>query len=122
MSRDNDRHVLVVDDNLELADNIAEFLGMCGFVAEVAGSAEEALARPRPGSKQRVVADFRLPGINGLAMIKAMHGAGTRLHAIVISADVDDGIVADVRAAGAAFLPKPISFDALHQFIAQAPW
>jgi len=122
VSSQDTRHVLIVDDNLELADNIAEFLSMCGFVAEVACRAEEALARPPSGRQRTVVADFRLPGINGLAMIKAMHGTGARVHAIVISADIDDAVVADVRAAGAAFLPKPVSFDALHDFVTQAPW
>ena len=37
--------VLVVDDNLDLAENIAEILGLRGFVAVIATSAEEALPR-----------------------------------------------------------------------------
>ena len=36
------RQVLIIDDNLSLAENIAEILQLDGHITRVAGSAEEA--------------------------------------------------------------------------------
>ena len=38
----NSRQVLIIDDNLSLAENIAEILQIDGHTTRVAGSAEEA--------------------------------------------------------------------------------
>ncbi len=56
------RSVLIVDDNQDLAENIAEILSMRGYTTEIATSAEEALPKAIPDGPWLLVTDYRLPG------------------------------------------------------------
>jgi hypothetical protein len=42
---------------------------------------------------------------------------GFHVSAIVISAFTDDGTIADAKSAGAAFLSKPVDFEALGRLV-----
>jgi CheY-like chemotaxis protein len=111
------RRILIVDDNLGLAENIAEILEMNGHVTEVAVSAEEALSKFGPLPPDVVVTDYRLPGINGASLVRHLGGMGVRVNAIVISAFTDEGTIEDAKSAGAAFLAKPVDFAALGRLV-----
>ena len=52
--------ILVVDDQIALAENIAEILQGIGFETDVAESAEDALERIGRGGITAVVTDFKL--------------------------------------------------------------
>src|SRR4051812_6411055 len=69
------RSVLIVDDNQDLAENIAEILSMRGFATEIATSAEEALPKALPDGPGIVVSDFRLPGMSGADLIREIRRA-----------------------------------------------
>lgn len=109
--------VLIVDDNLEFAENIAEILEIEGFLTEVSGSAEEALPRALAEEVATVVTDFRLPGMTGAELVDQVRRHRQHLHAVVISAYSDEATVTAARAAGAAFLPKPLDFALLTRFV-----
>jgi DNA-binding response OmpR family regulator len=59
-------HVLIVDDDRDHAESIAEILEMRGFEVELAFSGEEAVARFRDVDFDIVLMDIKLPGINGV--------------------------------------------------------
>jgi DNA-binding NtrC family response regulator len=106
--------VLVVDDHLDLAENLAEILEGVGYQAVVAGSAEEALERVAAGDIAAVVTDFRLPGRNGVELLAELNRRDQRLPAVVISAFTDEKAVEEARRAGAAdVLVKPVPLDRL---------
>jgi DNA-binding response OmpR family regulator len=106
--------ILVVDDQLPLAENIAEVLQGLGFETEVAASAEDALAIIRKGGVTAVVTDFRLPDKSGADLIAEIRRAGERIPALVMSAYTDERTVEQSHAAGAwLFLPKPVPLDVL---------
>jgi len=117
--------VLVVDDQLELAENIAEVLESVGFETEVATSAEVAIARVREGGLSALITDFKLPGRTGADLIGELRRAGHRIPALVMSAYTDDGTIQASEIAGAwLFLPKPVPLPALmkaFEALAQAP-
>ena len=117
MADGTQRRILIIDDNLGLAENIAEILEMHGYRTEVAGSAEEALSKVGPPPPDVVVTDYRLPGINGASLVRELGGMGFHVSAIVISAFTDDGTIEDAKSAGAAFLPKPVDFEALGRLV-----
>jgi DNA-binding NtrC family response regulator len=107
-------HILVVDDQIELAENIAEVLQGLGFETDVASSAEEALAIIRRGGVTAVVTDFKLPGKSGADLIGDIRRAGERIPALMMSAYTDEQTIAQSHAAGAwLFLPKPVPLDVL---------
>jgi CheY-like chemotaxis protein len=112
--------VLVVDDNVGLAENIAEFLENEGYLTEVAASAEEALPRACAGDVDVVIADFRLPGLSGADLVARLREARTPFLAVVISAHNDQTTVEAARAAGATFLAKPIDLGRLGRYLSDA--
>jgi DNA-binding response OmpR family regulator len=114
------KSVLIVDDNQDLAENIAEILSMRGFATEIATSAEEALPKALPDGPGMVVTDYRLPGMSGADLIRAIRQVRSTVRAIVISAYTDDRTIAAARSAGAEFLPKPVDFASLSDLLAVA--
>ena len=101
--------VLVVDDHVDLAENIAEILTSAGHRALVATSAEEALRLFETGEIIGLITDFRLPGRNGAELIAEIRRRGSHIPAVVMSAFTDDETIGLARTAGALdVLPKPI--------------
>lgn len=109
--------VLIVDDNVGLAENIAEILEIDGHTTVVAASAEEALAKAPKSEPQVLVTDYRLPGINGADLVKRFTQMGVRVRAVVISAYTDERTIREAKDAGADFIAKPIDFRRLSQFV-----
>ena len=64
------KRILIVDDSVGLAENIAEILELDGHVPIVAASAEEALANTEPPPPEVIVTDYRLPGLSGAARVR----------------------------------------------------
>lgn len=120
--------ILIVDDQVALAENIAEVLQSVGFQTELAASAEEGLARVAQGGISAVVTDFRLPGATGAQLTEELRRAGHRMPVLMMSAYTDEATIEQSRAAGAwLFLPKPVplptligAFDSLAQQPASA--
>ncbi|HXT99399.1 MAG TPA: response regulator [Polyangia bacterium] len=113
-------NVLVVDDNQDLAENIAEILTLHGFTATIAASAEEALPKALPDGPTVVVTDYRLPGMTGAELVQRIREQRHTVRAVVISAYTDDNTVAAAKAAGAAFLSKPVDLGALSSILTAA--
>jgi len=110
--------VLIVDDNQDLAENIAEILSMRGYTTEIATSAEEALPKALPDGPGILVTDYRLPGMSGAELVRAVREMRDTVRAVVISAYTDERTIAAARSAGADFLPKPVDFTSLSQLLA----
>jgi two-component system nitrogen regulation response regulator NtrX len=113
------REVLVIDDNLSLAENIAEILQIDGHTTRVAGSAEEALSSSLEAEPDVVITDYRLPGINGAAFVQqflAMHSHG---RAMVISAHTDAKTIGEATHVGAAFMAKPLDLELLGRWVGE---
>jgi len=93
--------VLVVDDQIELAENLAEVLQGRGFETDVATSAEAGLERIGQGGVTALITDFELPGRNGAELIEAIRRQGSRIPAMVMSAYTDDRTMDRAQVAGA---------------------
>ncbi|HXJ19070.1 MAG TPA: response regulator [Polyangia bacterium] len=114
------RRVLIVDDNVQLAENIAEILEFDGHLTALAVSAEEALTKVPICTPEVVVTDYRLPGMNGAQLVRTLLSAGLRARAVVISAHTDDSTIQEATEAGAQFVPKPLDFKRLSVLVADA--
>jgi CheY-like chemotaxis protein len=101
--------ILVVDDHVYLAENIAEILEGEGYQTRVAISAEQALDTLDQDEIHAVITDYRLPGRNGAQLIREMRRRGRQIPAVVMSAYSDEETIAAARAAGAQeVLTKPV--------------
>jgi DNA-binding response OmpR family regulator len=118
MSQEQDaQRVLIVDDNLALAENIAEFLSMEGYRTEVAGSGEEALPKAVGDDLTVLLTDFRLPGLNGAQLIDEVRRMRDDLRFIVMSGHTDEQTMSRAQASGALFLAKPLDMGILARVV-----
>jgi DNA-binding NtrC family response regulator len=115
----NEGKILVVDDHVDLAENLAEILTDAGYESVVADSAEAALARVAAGGIVAVITDFRLPGQSGAELIAELRRRGSAVPAVVMSAFTDAGTIDQAETAGALdVLPKPIDIQRLVGLVA----
>lgn len=111
------RRVLIIDDNVDLAENIAEILRMDGHATQVAASAEEAFPKVLAADPDVVVTDYRLPGVSGADLLKRLRTTWSRFFGVVISAYTDDRTIREARDVGATFLAKPVDFLLLSRLV-----
>src|ERR671912_364823 len=111
---ENQKHLLIVDDEAALREAIAERLGDHGFIVEQAASGEEALERLAAFAFDILITDLRLPGIDGRKVLDAAVERYPELIAIVITGfgTVKDAVEA-IKQGASDFITKPFQFDAL---------
>ncbi|MFM2419665.1 MAG: hypothetical protein RL385_4388, partial [Pseudomonadota bacterium] len=74
------QRVLVVDDDVETRDTVAEVLRNHGAAVWVAASASEALARIEQGALDLLVCDIAMPGEDGYSLIRRIRSRGPERH------------------------------------------
>jgi DNA-binding NtrC family response regulator len=111
---ENQKHLLIVDDEAALRSAIAERLTDHGFAVEQAGSGEDALQRLTAFAFDVLITDLRLPGIGGREVLEAALERYPDIIAIVITGygTVKDAVEA-IKQGAADFITKPFQFDAL---------
>jgi PAS domain S-box-containing protein len=72
------RRVLVVDDNLDAAESLADLLRLLGHEADVAHDGPSALAKLGGQVPDVVFCDIGLPGMDGYEVARAMRAGGGR--------------------------------------------
>ncbi len=85
-----------------------------------AGSAADALTLVGSQHIDVAILDFNMPDKDGLELASELRSAHPHMPIAVITANVQDEIVARVRALNATFVAKPVTQDALSPFIAGA--
>lgn len=101
--------VLVVDDDRSLRSVLARALVAEGFVVWEAASGEGALEllRGRPGEVSLALVDVHMPGMGGLAAVRALRDQQPTLHCGLMGGLISPG---DAEACGADFVvEKPFS-------------
>lgn len=81
-------------------------------------NADEALAAV--GSVDIALVDFNMPGIDGLELLAAIRKIHAAMPVAVVSANMQDEIIARARELNAAFIAKPLTDDALGSFLSGA--
>ncbi|MCL4813810.1 MAG: response regulator transcription factor [Vicinamibacteraceae bacterium] len=67
-------HVLVVEDDRDIADLVAMYLERAGFTADVVTTGTDAVPRALASPPDLMVLDRMLPGLDGLEVCRAMRG------------------------------------------------
>lgn len=81
-----------------------------------ASNADEAVALVRASTPDFVLMDYNMPGKDGITLAAELRALDTHMQVAVISANQQVEVVDRARAAGASFLPKPITEKALADF------
>lgn len=113
--------ILVVDDEPIPRMAIAEGLNLMGYLADEAGSGDEALKKLAAQPYDLMLLDLRMPGLDGVEVMRRARQAYTDLQVIVLTAygSLESAIEA-VRAGAADYLLKPCSLRDTEMAIAQA--
>ena len=106
--------VLIIEDEPILAKNIRAYLQRHGFEARVAESAEAGLTALDEFSPDAVLADYNLPGMDGLALISELKRRDPRANVIMLTGQGNIQIAVEAMKRGAAdFLGKPVALEEL---------
>lgn len=107
--------VLVVDDNVQLAENLAEIVTEADLGdAVVADSGARALEVLANEHIDLMITDMRMPGMNGNELIRRARQADPALPIIVMSAYTGDDDLSEAMAEGLlALFGKPVPMKAL---------
>ena len=112
--------VLIVDDSKLARMSIAKVLDTLHpeWQRIEATNAAEALERAAELSPEVVLLDFNMPGKDGVTLATELRALHPNMGVAVISANRQTEVIKRTRAAGATFLPKPLTASALADFLA----
>ena len=103
--------VLVVDDEVRLAEAVRRGLSSDGFVVEVAHDGFSGLELASSGDFDAIVLDIMLPGVNGYEIVRELRRRDVWTPVLMLSAKDGEYDQADAFDLGADdYLTKPFSF------------
>ena len=104
--------VLVVEDDVQTAAEIAAALGDSGFEVDCAHTGREGLLKAGADTYEAIVLDRMLPGgVDGLAVLSTLRTVGIEAPVLILSAlSAVDERVRGLRAGGDDYLTKPFEF------------
>ena len=113
--------VLIIDDERPIRETLEMFLREKGYEVVTSGDGEgglEAVRRERP---EIVILDIRLPGMDGLEVLRRIKEAGEGVHVIVITAYHDAETTKQAMELGAyKYIHKPLDVDEFEGAIEKA--
>lgn len=103
--------LLLIEDDLRLAQMVADYLRQAGFQCEHAGDGQSGLTRLQAGDVDLVVLDLMLPDMDGLQVcqrIRGFAGAASQVPVLMLTAKGDpmDRIIG-LELGADDYLPKP---------------
>ena len=102
-------HVLVVDDDQRVCQVLKELLGALYYPTASASGVEEALKMMKENEYSFLLADMRMPGINGMELIRRSRENFPNVSVIAMTGYADEYKYVDFINAGANdFVKKPI--------------
>ncbi len=107
-------HVLVVDDEQDVLDQLSEALGRFGYTAATATSGESALRLTREQRFDLVIADLCLEGVSGIQLTQALSRMHPQMPVVLMTThgDIEAGRLA-LEAGVSDFITKPLELESL---------
>jgi len=117
-----DFRVLLVDDETEFVNTLAERLRMRELESEVAYDGEQALQFFKEGEVPDVmILDLKMPGIDGMEVLRRVRKAYPRVQVIILTGHGTDKDEAEAKRLGAfSYLKKPVDLNTLVQTMKSA--
>src|SRR6185503_4852249 len=113
--------ILVVDDEQDTANVLAELLTRRGFAAQAASGGEDCLDQLIWYPADVVVTDVMMPGMSGLELCATLRTTHPELLSIVLTGRSGlDSAIAAIRAGAYDYISKPVTIAALEVSLTRA--
>jgi two-component system response regulator AtoC len=105
-------NILVVDDDKTILRGLKYQLNKAGYEAVTAGSGDECIYQLRQYDVNLVLLDIRLPGIDGMEVLRQIRQINHELPVIMVTAHGSIESAVDAMKSGAwEYLTKPVNFE-----------
>lgn len=109
--------VLVVDDDADTREALADALTYAGYLVEQAGGGREALARiSESGIPDVILLDLHMPDVDGEQVLERLRGCNARV--VLLTADSSARVLRFAR--DAKLVRKPVGLDELEAAVKAA--
>jgi DNA-binding NtrC family response regulator len=113
--------VLVVDDNARARQSMVEVLAAAGHDVAASASAIEALKHVERSTFDVIITDLQMPGMDGLAFIRALAGRKVESQIVMVTAFASVGSAVEAMRYGAFdYIEKPFDVEQLESLVARA--
>jgi two-component system response regulator HydG len=113
--------VLIVDDQIDMAETLAEGLDERGYDTTACGSSTEAARRLDAEAFDAVVTDLRMPGVDGMGLLTLSRKLAPERPVIVMTGyGAIETAVDAIREGAYHYLTKPFALDELALFLGRA--
>jgi DNA-binding response OmpR family regulator len=103
-------HILLVEDNRDLAQNVFDFFEARGHVLDMAADGVSGLHLAATQTYDAILLDLMLPGLDGLSLCRRLREAGKRTPILMLTArDSLDDKVAGLEAGADDYVVKPFA-------------
>ena len=100
--------VLLIDDDIELAEMLGDYLTAEGFAVTLAHDGEAGVRQALAGRFAIAVLDVMMPRRSGIEVLRAIRGAGNRLPVLMLTARGDDmDRILGLELGADDYVPKP---------------
>ena len=112
------RSLLIIDDDETIRDALVDALSDEGMTIRTADSGESALAVIGAGGIDVVLSDVRMPGLDGIALLRLLRERAREIDVVLMTAFDDmPTVVAGMREGAVEFLVKPLELHALRRVL-----
>lgn len=109
-----DEKILIIDDELAIRDLVVTKLLALGYQCECASDGSQGLRLAAGGEYALVLLDVKLPGRDGLQLLKEIKGACQDTSVVMVSSISDNAVIAQALRLGAyEYLVKPFNLERL---------
>jgi len=107
-TRQGRARVLVVDDEASIRDLLSKTLALAEYDVDTAADASTALGRVRAAEYDLLIADLKMPGMDGLTLIRQVKRIRAELPVIIITGfSTESSAIEAVNLGVAGYLRKP---------------
>jgi DNA-binding NtrC family response regulator len=114
--------ILIVDDEAAIANGLSAILTDAGYDVEVAADGQKALERLASDRFGVVLADLKMPKLDGIALLKSIRERRIPTEFVMITGQGSTELAIEAMKQGAAdYIEKPLNADRLNKLKVQIP-
>lgn len=113
--------VLIIDDEEDMRRSISQFMILSGFESETFDGAAQVLPVINPDFDGVIISDIRMPGMDGMELLRRIHAIDANLPVILITGHGDVQMAVEAMRIGAFdFIEKPFDPERLADLVRRA--